>query len=254
MDQGSLSGPAESFGQAFSSLVAWALAWWVGGDDPNLSAVRANVAAIRPVTAWTTAVALGLAIVAAAAVLMVRRTGADLAVLLLGLARTALVLSTGWLLLASAWAVSDGLARWVVGGSADTRAYTAAVSEAMSEVDPALGLTLAIVGIAACLGFVAAVLARFVLAILLAAGLPVLIAMTVLRSTGSVRVGLSWVVAVVAFKPLNALVYRIGHGLLTSTDDPVLVLLIASMSFVFAASLLPAVARVMDSLHTVAIR
>lgn len=250
---GTLAGPAESFGQAFTSLVGWALAWWVGGDDPDLAALRANVAAVRPVTSWVAAVVLGLSVVVAAAVLMTRRNGADLAALLIGLARTALVISAGWLLLASAWSLSDALARWLIGSRTDTEAYSQAVSRAMSEIDPALGLTLAIVGIAACLGFVAAVLARFIIAVLLALGLPALAALSVLRSTGGMRTGLSWVVAIIAFKPLNAVVYRVGHGLLTNTDDPVLVLLIASLSFVFAASLLPGVAKVMDGLHPVLI-
>lgn len=248
---GSLSGPAESFGQAFTSLIGWALGWWVGGEDPDLAVLRANIAAVRPVTSWVAAVVLGLSVVVAAAALMIRRNGADLAVLLIGLARTALVISAGWLLLASAWSLSDGLARWLIGSRTDTDAYAQAVTRAMNEIDPALGLTLAIVGIAACLGFVAAVLARFVIAVLLAVGLPALAALSVLRSSNSMRAGLSWVVAIIAFKPLNAVVYRVGHGLLTNTDDPVLVLLIASLSFVFAASLLPAVAKIMDGLHPV---
>ena len=56
---GPLNGVAQSFGEAFTSLVGWALAWWVGGDDPDLAMLRANVMAIRPVTSWLAAVVLG---------------------------------------------------------------------------------------------------------------------------------------------------------------------------------------------------
>ena len=90
---GPLTGVAQSFGEAFTSLVGWALAWWVGGDDPDLAMLRANVMAIRPVTSWLAAVVLGVSVVLAAVVVMVRRNGADLAALVIGLTRSALVVS-----------------------------------------------------------------------------------------------------------------------------------------------------------------
>lgn len=244
---------APSLGEAFTSLVGWALAWWVGGDDPDLAMLRANVMAIRPVTSWLAAVVLGVSVVLAAVVVMVRRNGADLAALVIGLTRSALVVSAGWLLLASSWSMSDGLSRWLLGSRPDIDAYADAVSAAMSQVDPAIGLTLSIVGIAACLGFVAAALARFVIAVLLAVGLPAMAATTVVRGAGGMRLGLSWVVAVMAFKPLNAIVYRVGHGLVSATDDPVLVLLTVALTFLLAAALLPGIASLAGGLVPVVV-
>lgn len=248
---GPLAGMAQSFGEAFASLVGWALAWWVGGDDPDLDMLRANVTAIRPVSSWVAAVVLGVSVVVAAGVVMVRRSGADLAALVVGLARSALVISAGWLLLASSWSMSDGVSRWLLGSRPDIDAYEGAVSTAMSRVDPAIGLTLSIVGIASCLGFVAAVLARFVIAVLLSVGLPAMAALTVVRGAATMRLGLSWVVAVMAFKPLNAIVYRVGHGLVSSTEDPVLVLLAVSLTFLLAAALLPGIASLAGGLAPV---
>jgi hypothetical protein len=250
---GPLAGMAQSFGEAFTSLVGWALAWWVGGDDPDLAMLRANVTAIRPVSSWLAAVVLGVSVVVAAGVVMVRRSGADLAALVIGLARSALVISAGWLLLASSWSMSDGVSRWLLGSRPDIDAYEGAVSAAMSRLDPAIGLTLSIVGIASCLGFVAAVLARFVIAVLLSVGLPAMAALTVVRGAATMRLGLSWVVAVMAFKPLNAIVYRVGHGLVSSTEDPVMVLLAVSLTFLLAAALLPGVARLASGLAPVVI-
>jgi hypothetical protein len=250
---GPLAGMAQSFGEAFTSLVGWALAWWVGGDDPDLAMLRANVTAIRPVSSWLAAVVLGVSVVVAAGVVMVRRSGADLAALVIGLARSALVISAGWLLLASSWSMSDGVSRWLLGSRPDIDAYEGAVSAAMSRLDPAIGLTLSIVGIASCLGFVAAVLARFVIAVLLSVGLPAMAALTVVRGAATMRLGLSWVVAVMAFKPLNAIVYRVGHGLVSSTEDPVMVLLAVSLTFLLAAALLPGVASLASGLAPVVI-
>ena len=71
---------------------------------------------------------------------MVRRNGADLAALVIGLTRSALVVSAGWLLLASSWSMSDGRSRWLLGGRPDIDAYADAVSAAMSQVDLPLAL------------------------------------------------------------------------------------------------------------------
>lgn len=244
-----LSGLADSFGQAFTSLLGWALAWWVGGEDPGLATLRENAEAIRPVTAWVTAAVLACSLVASAVVVMVRRRGSDLAALTLGLARSALVASGGWLVLASSWSLSDGLARWLVGGRPQTATFTSSVSAALTELDPPLALTLSIVGIASCLGFVAMVLARFVIAVVLSVGLPAMAALSVLRSVGSVRLAVAWITAVIVFKPVNAIVYRVGHSLLSNARDPVLVLLIAALSFLLAAALLPAMARMFGGIH-----
>ncbi len=256
MDQRSpgLEGLATSFAQTFISLVEWALSWWVGGDDPGLGALRDNVGAIRPVASWTGAAVLAVAVVIAAGLLMIRRDGRDLAQLLVGLGRSLLVFSAGWLILATSWTMSDAVARWLVGGRPDAAAYSEAVTHAVTAVDPALGLTMSIVGIACCLGFVAAMLSRFVIAVLLAVALPVLAAMSVVRADAFGK-GLAWLVAVMVFKPLIAVVYRVGHGLLTATDDPVLALLVSTLSFLFAAFLLPASAHAVAGFRsTVAVR
>jgi hypothetical protein len=251
MDGGSsgLEGLSASFAQTFTSLVEWALSWWVGGDDPGLGALRGAVMAIRPVTSWAVAAALAVSVVIAGGMLLIRRNGQDLAGLLLGLGRSVLVFSAGWLILASCWTLSDAVARWLIGGRPDAAAYVESVMNATSAVDPALGLTMSIVGIGCCLSFVAAVLSRFVIAVLLAVVLPVLAAMSVVRADAFGR-GLAWLVAVMAFKPLVAVVYRVCHGLLTTTDDPVVVLLVATLSFLLAALLLPATAHVVAGLRT----
>ena len=63
----------------------------------------------------------GVSVVLAAVVVMVRRNGADLAALVIRLTRSALVVSAGWLLLASSWSMSDGLSPMAVGQQAGHR-------------------------------------------------------------------------------------------------------------------------------------
>ena len=53
--------------------------------------------------------------------------------------------------------------------------------------------------------------------------------------------------AVVAFQPVSAVLYRIGHGLALQVQEPVLVLLISALTFFLAAGSLPALARIAGS-------
>lgn len=235
---------SESFAQTYSALVAWALTWWLGGEDAGLPALRASAGELRAVSHWLTAAGLAISVVVAGALLTLRRRGSDLADLLLGLARTLLTVSAGWLLIASTWTLGDAVARWIIGPRPAIPEFRTQVLEAVTRADPAIGMTLSIVGIGCCLAFVATVLARFVLAVVLAVGLPVLAATSLVRGRGGWRLALAWLAAVLAFKPLSAVVYRVGHGLLVSAHDPVLVLLISALVFLLAAGLLPAVARV----------
>lgn len=245
-----VDGSAQPLAEAFVSLLDWALRWWIGGRDPGLGLLRDNVAELRPVTTWLAGVALALSVVAGAVLLMLRRRGADLAELMMGLGRFALVMFGGWLVLASTWSMSDAIAGWLLGPRPDPQAYREAVTRAVAEADPIMSQVLSIAGIAAVLGFIAMVLARFVIALLLVTGLPVLAAMSVLRSAGNLRLGLAWLAAVLCFRPLASVVYRVSHDLLTYSEEPVLVLVVACLTFLLAASLLPGVARIAAGVHT----
>lgn len=235
---------SDAYAQTYSRLVAWALTWWLDGKGVALPDLRAVVVSMHPVSRWLTAATLAVSVVIAGSVLMLRRSGGDLADVLQGLARTVLTLSAGWLLIASSWSLGDAMARWIVGPRSAVPELREQVAEAVTRADPTVGLTLSIVGIGCCLTFVAMVLVRFVIAVVLAVCLPVLAATSVLRGRGGWQLAVAWLVAVLAFKPLTAVIYRVGHGLLVTADDPVLVLLISALMFLLAAAVLPAGARV----------
>ncbi|MEI2643366.1 MAG: hypothetical protein V9G10_13870 [Candidatus Nanopelagicales bacterium] len=229
---------------SFITVLDWALGWWLGGKEPGLGYIRQNVEAVEVVTRWVAFAALALAVVAVAVTLSVRRRGADLADAVIGLGRFLLVLSGGWLALAAAWTASDALGAWIIGGHADRSAYVDAVSEALAQADPALARTLAVVGTAAVLGFIAVVVARLMLTVLVAVGLPVVAALSLRRRVASLRWGGACLVAVMAFRPLAAVVYRMSHGLVLGSKDPVLVLLVVCLTFLLSAALLPAMVRI----------
>lgn len=234
---------AQDFAQTYASLLAWVLSWWSERGAPGVSEVGALVTAVRPASKWTAAAVLALSMVGVGILLIVRRRGADLATAVMGLGRALLVVSAGWLVLASAWSLGDRIGRWVIGGGAGVQAYTEHVSRAAAQADPLVGLMLSIVGVACCLAFAAVLVARVFLAVLLAAGMPVLAAGSLL-SARALRIAGGWAVAVVAFDPLCAVVYRVGHALVTRAEEPVVVLLVAAVTSFTAAGVLPVAARV----------
>lgn len=229
---------------SFITVLDWTLGWWLGEKDPGLESVQRNVAALGAVSRWVAFATLALALVAVAATLSVRRRGADLADAVIGLGRFLLVLSGGWLILAAAWTASDAVGAWIVGARGDRAAYVDAVSEALAAADPALARTLAVVGTAAVLGFVAMVVARLMLAVLTAVALPVVAALSLRGRAPALRWAAACLIAILAFRPLVAVVYRISHGLVTGDRDPVLVLLVVCLTFLLSAALLPAVVRI----------
>lgn len=238
---------SQSFASTYSSLMGWSLHWWLGDDRPGLPALRNQMGDLRPVSIWAGAAVLAVSLVASAVLVMLRRRGEDLAAMLLVLGRVALMVSGGWLLLSSSWSLGDALSNWILGQRGGVAEYRAEVTQAMSQADPAVAMMLSIVGIATCLGFVAVVLVRFVIAGLLAIGMPVLAAAGGRLGVHARRVAWGWAVAVVAFQPVSAVLYRIGHGLALQVQEPVLVLLISALTFFLAAGSLPALARIAGS-------
>ena len=128
--------PSNALAESFVTLLDWALRWWLSGRDPGLALIRDNVTELRPVMRWVGAVALALAIVAAGVLLMVRRRGADLADLTLGVGRFVVALSAGWLVFASAKVDDSGSEELVVVGDDEALAYVLAQSDSED-----LGLT-----------------------------------------------------------------------------------------------------------------
>lgn len=237
-------GLSQTFGDVYLQVAAWALRWWVGDAGPGLGEIRAQAVAVRPVGMWVAAAVTALAVVAVGALVMARRRGDELAEAVIGLARLALAVTGGWLLLATAWTLSGRLADWILGVRRGSQAYLASLERALGEVEPVLAVILSIVGLAVCLGFVATCLTRFLAACLIGVFLPAAAGLSVVRSTRVLRFALAWTAAILAFEPLGAVIYRVGHRIVSSADDPVLVLLGSSVSLLLAAAALPLVARV----------
>ncbi|MCU0295488.1 MAG: hypothetical protein MUD05_05460 [Candidatus Nanopelagicales bacterium] len=233
----------QSLDASFVTLVDWVLSWWVAGQDPGLTMIGRQVDTIRPVSRWLAFSVLAIVVAIAGLQVALKRRGEPLADALVGGVRVLLALSAGWLLMASAWAMSDALARWLIGGRTGAAGVGQAVAEAIPEVDPLLASTLSIVGIAGCLALAACSLARVVIVVVVACIVPAAAALP----SRAWRVGLAWVGAVIVVKPVNAVIYRVGRSLITGESDPLLVLIATTSMFVLAAGMLPMMARLLQT-------
>jgi hypothetical protein len=221
-------------GSSFVTLIDWVLGWWVGGQDPGWTMIGREVAAVRPVSRWLAFSVVAVTIVIAGLQVALKRRGEPVADVMAGAARTLLALSAGWLLVAAAWSMSEAVAQWLIGRGAAAPAVRQAVAAAIPQVDPLLASTLCIVGIAGCLGFVAVSLARVAIMIVVAFLMPAAAALPI----GLWRALLAWVVAVI---------YRVGHTLITGEKDPLVVLLAAVLMFILAAAMLPILVRLLQA-------
>ena len=235
--------PPGALDASFVTLVDWVLGWWVGGDDPGWAMVGREVAQVRPVSRWLAFCVLAVTLVIAGLQVALKRRGEPVADVMAGAARTLLALTAGWLLVAAAWAMSDALARWLIGRRTAAPAVGQALAAAIPQVDPLLASTLCIVGIGGCLGFTAVCLARVVIVIVVAFLMPAAAALPI----GLWRALLAWLVAVVLAKPVNAVVYRVGHNLITAEKDPLVVLLAAALMFILAAAMVPILGRLLQA-------
>lgn len=231
-------------GESFVTLLDWVLRWWVADRGPGLAFIAEHVSQMRPVVRWASAATLALTITTAAVVLIVARKGAHLAELLVGLGRFLLVLSAGWLVLAAGWSASQSLARWILGGDTHTTEYSVAVTDALAAAEPAIAASMSVVGAATALTFAAVVLLRAVMATVLAVTAPVIAAASLLAGGSRLRILGAWMLAVLAFRPLACLIYRMSHDLVTTSGDPVVVLLAVPLTLVLSALMLPLVAAV----------
>lgn len=234
---------AQDFAQTYVSLLTWSWSWWSGDSDPGIAQVGQLADALAPVSRWAAAAVLALGLVVVGLALVIRRRGGDLAALVLGLSRALLVVAGGWLVLLSAWSLGDRVGRWIVGRRDGVGEYRDHVAGAITQADPLVAMMLSIVGVACCLAFACVLLARVVIGVVLAVGVPVLAAASILGGR-ALRVAVAWALAVVVFDPLSAIVYRVGHALVIRADQPVVVLLVASVTSFMAAGMLPMAARV----------
>ncbi|MBN9103126.1 MULTISPECIES: hypothetical protein [unclassified Pseudonocardia] len=211
----------DSAAQGAADFVVNASAWWIRTDsvDPTDSAVLVAQGA----THGLTALILVASVLVQAIRLVLSRKAEPLVMVATGLVRFALVSAVGLTVLQSALKAGDAIASGLLDGAADNFALLMK-DLLLHHPDNAFVVLL--------LSILTAVLAlvQWVLMAVRQAGLLVLAAVLPLAASGSLNRStrgwldklMAWLIAIVAYKPMAALIYYIGFTYLSSpsSNDP----------------------------------
>ena len=195
-----------------ADLIVATSTWWAGTDsvDPRDAAVLAAQHAVAPLTV---AILVGGVLVAAIRMILSRKAE-PLAGLAAGLVRFAVVSALGLTVLQVALQAGDALARQLLGDAANQ--FATFMRDSLTDPGESIFVTLLVALVAAVLSLV-----QWLLMALRQAGLLVLAAMLPLAASGPrpwlYRL-LSWLAAMVAYKPAAAFIYYLGFTYLSSTS------------------------------------
>ena len=236
---GIFDGFAQTMARAFADILQATLTWWLGPSGVALKPLLRTLAdpsGRNPagLLAWVAAVVAVFALITAAINLMLRRRLDDAINIGIGLFKFALVYTAGWTVLLGLWNLADELTNTILGdkGTADLSAPFISLTLA-SAVNPASSGLMIVVGlIGAILGLFLffAMLFRTAAIVILAIALPLAAAGAV--GSGATKEWLpkvtGWLLALIFFRPLAALIYTIGLEVMTRSNgaDPMMGLLI----------------------------
>lgn len=240
---------ATEAGQFASEMLARAATWWV-----NTPSVNPDSDAVRIAQSYTVpliALILMASILAQSIRIVVQRKFTPLLDAGVGLVRYAVTTGMGLLLLGAAVQASDALAQWMLADS--IQQFTQAMGRSFTlanQTGPTTGISNAF-GLLV-LALIALLLAaiQWVLGFLRQAGVLVLAAMLPLAASGAAsQTGktwlprlVSWLAALIAYKPMAALIYVIGFSLLGNAGD-MTTAITGIMVLVLATIALPALMR-----------
>ena len=237
-----LTGLANGVGEAAATAIGHAMTWWISTPsvDPNSAAVRQLQAYTFPLTA---AMLVGSAMVQSARMAISRKKD-PLLNIAFGLLRYVAVTSVGLIALAAALRAGDELAAALVtqgiGDYAERMKTIFAVNVALGPI------TLSGVGV---IMFLLA-LVQWVLGLFRQAGILVLAALIPIAASGSMSdstkpwlgKAMVWLLTLVAYKPMAAMIYTIGFTLMGSGQD-FTTLMTGGMVMLLAVIALPAMLR-----------
>lgn len=229
----------QTMAQAFADMLQAALTWWLGPTGVALKPLLntlSDPAGRNPagLMVWIAGVVAVFALFAAGINVMLRRRMDDAIDIGIGLFKFVLVYTAGWTVLLGLWNLSDDLTNSILGNQgtdALSAPFTATMTAGIAaQAAPGLMIVLGLIGAILGLFLFFAMLFRIAAIVILAVALPLAAAGAV--GSGATKEWLpkvtGWLLALIMFRPLAALVYSIGLELMTRSDgaDPVMGMLI----------------------------
>ena len=236
---GIFDGFAQTMARAFADILQATLTWWLGPSGVALKPLLNTLAdptGRNPagVLTWVAGVVAVFALITAAINLMLRRRMDDAIDIGIGLFKFALIYTAGWTVLLGLWNLADELTNMILGdkGAADLSApFTSMVlSSAVNPASSGLMIVVGLIGAILGLFLFFAMLFRTAAIVILALALPLAAAGAV--GSGATKEWLpkvtGWLLALIFFRPLAALIYTIGLEVMTRSngEDPMMGLLI----------------------------
>jgi type IV secretion system protein TrbL len=235
---------ALSAAEAGAEMFTKALSWWVTSPsviDPNSPAVQSLQDYSRPVVLLI----LMISVLAQAIRMIISRKKDPAVDVVVGLVRFAVISMLGLVVLVAAVAAADGIARSIMDPA--VQEFTArmdGVNDSLAE--KAQSFILFFYG----LGIFVLSIVQWILGFFRQAGILVLATMIPLAASGSVnrstRPWMSkltgWLIALVAYKPMAAMIYAIGLQLMGEADD-LATAITGVMVLILAVLALPAMLR-----------
>lgn len=228
---------AQWAGQFAGEIIGYAMTWWVQTDtvNPDSEAVRIAQSYTTPVILLV----LMASVLAQSIRIVVQRKMTPLLDLGVGIVRYVVVTTMGLMLLGAAVMAGDALSQWMLEHAVQRFAETMKNVLGLHAISNPFGL-LTVAGIALLLGAIQWLLGFFRQAaiLVLAALLPLAAAGSLSQSgKGWLTKMLPWLIALVAYKPMAAMIYVIGFTFLGSGRDlstamtGIMVLLMALIAF-----------------------
>ncbi len=236
------AGIAQSAGEAAGNMLVEALTWWVRTPsvDPNSDTIRALQGSTMPVVGLI----LTASILAQAIRMTLSRKKDPAVAVALGLLRYAVVNAVALALLALALKAGDDLASALVGQAMTD--FTARFKGLLTAQVITNHFSLLLVSLL----FFLLSLAQWVLGFLRQAGVLVLAVMLPLAASGSINDStkgwlsklIPWLIALVCYKPMAAMIYKVGFTMLGTGQD-FSTIMTGLMVLVLAVIALPAMLR-----------
>lgn len=210
---------AQWAGQFAGEIIGYAMTWWVQTDtvNPDSEAVRIAQSYTTPVVLLV----LMASVLAQSIRIVVQRKMTPLLDLGVGIVRYVVVTTMGLMLLGAAVMAGDALSQWMLEHAVQRFAESMKNVLGLHAISNPFGL-LTVAGIALLLGAIQWLLGFFRQAaiLVLAALLPLAAAGSLSQSgKGWLTKMLPWLLALIAYKPMAAMVYVIGFSFLGSGRD-----------------------------------
>jgi hypothetical protein len=248
----------DGLADALVDMFTLAMTWWLRPDLDPMALGAGAVAGVGPIARTVGAVVLAVGLMGAGVRLAWRRDGSDLVEVVGAVARFVLVVTAGAAVVTALLRLANALTGWIMPTAANTDITDPTTSWLIVTLPMAVTAVVAampIVAVLLAVLFVGSTLAMFVTVLFRTASIIVLMVALPIAAAGGTTITtrqwfpkvLGWLLALIFWRPVAAMVYRIAAELpqagTETTAGSLQVILMALTMMLLAVAALPAMMR-----------